>query len=333
MRLLVDARWIGMHGIGRFAREILSRLPEAQAMPRGLGPAHPADPAWTAFHVARLRPDVYFSPGFNPPLAARTPFVITLHDLIPLQVAEERKFAKRLYYERLVRPATHRAFRVITVSEDSRRDIAAWAGVAAERIVVAGNGVSPGFRGQGDRFALDRPYVLYVGSRSPHKNVPALLRAFAASGLAAHTALLLSGAPDDRTRRWMKEAGLGDAEVRFAGAIPENRLPDYYRGALALAIPSLAEGFGLPALEAMACGTPVLAARRGALPEVVGDAGVFVDPTRPEAIAAGLKRIASDDALRAQLARRGLERAARFRWDDAAARVFDVLQAAAEARR
>jgi glycosyltransferase involved in cell wall biosynthesis len=333
MRLLVDARWIGMHGIGRFAREILSRLPEAAAMPRGLGPAHPADPAWAALHLARLRPDVYFSPGFNPPLAAPVPFVITLHDLIPLQVAEERRFAKRLYYERLVRPATRRAFRVITVSESSRREIADWAGLDPERIVVAGNGVSPGFAAGGDRFRLDRPYVLYVGSRSPHKNVRALLHAFAASGLATRTALLLSGAADERTRRWIAEAGLGDAQVRFAGAIPESCLPDYYRGALALAIPSLAEGFGLPALEAMACGTPVLAAARGALPEVLGEAGHLVDPTRVEAIAAGLQRVVSDEPLRARLAERGPERAARFRWEDCAARVQRILEAAAAARR
>jgi glycosyltransferase involved in cell wall biosynthesis len=174
--------------------------------------------------------------------------------------------------------------------------------------------------------------VLYIGSRSPHKNVPALLDAFAASGLADRTALLISGEADARMRGWMREAALGDAEVRFAGAIPEDRLPDYYRGALALAIPSLAEGFGLPALEAMACGTPVLAGDRGALPEVVGDAGLLVDPTRPEAIAAGLRRLAEDAALRAELSARGLARAARFRWDDVAARVLRVLEAAAERR-
>jgi glycosyltransferase involved in cell wall biosynthesis len=259
--------------------------------------------------------------------------VLTLHDLIHLGFAAESSLAKRLYYGRIVRPATRRAHAVLTVSEHSRREIARWTGIGSDRIVVVGNGVAPAFRPAGERWALDRPYVLFVGNRRPHKNVPALLRAFAASGLAGHAALLLSGDADALTGRWVHEAGLGNAEVRFAGAIPEDRLPDYYRGALALAIPSLTEGFGLPALEAMACGTPVLAADCGALPEVVGDAALLVDPTRTEAIATGLRRIAGDAALRETLSARGPARATRFRWDDVAARVQRVLEAAAERRR
>jgi glycosyltransferase involved in cell wall biosynthesis len=330
MRLLADDRWIGPHGIGRFAREVIARLPSPLPMPRGLGPTHPLDPAWTAFQVARLRPDVYFEPGYNAPLRSQAPFVFTLHDLIHLHVAEESSVAKRLYYERIIRPAAQRAYRVFTVSEFSKGEIALWAGIAPEKVVVVANGVSAGFSASGPRFALERPYILYVGNRRPHKNVRGLIAAFAASGCAREVVLLLSGERDRETMRWVLEAGLSESQVRFAGPIAEARLPDYYRGAMALALPSFYEGFGLPALEAMACGTPVLAARRASLPEVVGDAALLVDPAEPASVAAGLRRLMDDDVLRKSLAALGRERAARFDWDITAQRVLETIGSAAE---
>ncbi|MGA8056155.1 MAG: glycosyltransferase family 1 protein [Burkholderiales bacterium] len=333
MRLLIDDRWIGPHGIGRFAREVIARLPPGLSMPYGLGPSSPVDPVWTALQLARFAPDVYFEPGYNPPLAGRTPFVFTLHDLIHLQVPEEASTAKRLYYERIVRPAVRRAYRVFTVSEFSKREIVAWSGAAPAQVEVVGNGVSAGFTADGPRFALDRPYFLYVGNRRPHKNVRRLLAAFAASGCAGEVALMLSGAPDVDAAAWVRAAGLDDVAVRFAGPIAEARLPDYYRGAMALVIPSLYEGFGLPALEAMACGTPVLASDRSSLPEVVGEAGVLVDPEDTRAIGAALKHLAQDETLRADLAARGRTRAACFEWDTTARRVFVALESAARTRR
>jgi glycosyltransferase involved in cell wall biosynthesis len=329
LRLLVDDRWIGPHGIGRFAGALLARLPVSARMPRGLGPTHPLDPIWTTLQLARRPCEVYFEPGYNPPLASAAPFVFTIHDLIHLKAEGEKTLAKRLYYERIVRPATRRAYRVLTVSEYSKREIGAWAGIPLEQVVVASNGVSPGFTPEGDRFALGCPYLLYIGNRKPHKNLPGILNAFAASRCAASMVLLLSGSPDRETRQWIRDAGLNGDQVRFAGYIPDRRLPAYYRGAVALAIPSLDEGFGLPALEAMACGTPVLAGNRGALPEVVGDAGLLVDPTLPASMAEGLDRIATDQELRSELARRGVERATRFRWEDSAQIVRSLLEAAA----
>jgi glycosyltransferase involved in cell wall biosynthesis len=329
MRLLVDDRWIGRHGIGRFAKQVLGRLPSAISMPRGMGPSHPLDPLWTSVQIARIRPSVYFSPGYNPPLFRSAPFVFTIHDLIHLKFAEESSFPKRLYYERIVRPALAKAYKVLTVSYFSKQEIVDWSGINPEKIVVVGNGVGPAFSPIGPRHAEDRPYLLYIGNRRPHKNLLRLLKAFRAAEIAPEVIMLCSGNRDEPMSRWMREADLSDREVRFAGDILEERIPDYYRGALALLMPSLYEGFGLPALEAMACGTPVLASNVASLPEVVGEAGLLVDPLDIEAIAEGIHRISRDAELRKRNAAHGLVRAAEFDWNITAGKVLSSLRAAA----
>src|SRR5579859_4913426 len=113
MRLLVDDRWVGKHGIGRFASEVLRRLPPALSVPPGFGPSNPLDPVWTTVQIARFRPDVYFSPGYNPPLSSPAPFVFTLHDLIHLRIADESSALRKLYYEGIVRPALAKAYKVL----------------------------------------------------------------------------------------------------------------------------------------------------------------------------------------------------------------------------
>jgi glycosyltransferase involved in cell wall biosynthesis len=329
MRLLVDDRWIGRHGIGRFAKEVLGRLPPAISMPRGMGPSHPLDPLWTSVQIARIRPSVYFNPGYNPPLSSRAPFVFTIHDLIHLKFAEESSLPKRLYYEHIVRPALVKAHKVLTVSNFSKQEIVGWSGTAPEKIMVVGNGVSPAFSPTGPRHAEDRPYLLYIGNRRPHKNLPRLLKAFRAAGIAPDAILLCSGIRDEPMSRWMREADLSDKEVRFAGDISEERIADYYRGAIALMMPSLYEGFGLPALEAMACGVPVLASNVASLPEVIGEAGLLVDPLDIEAIAEGIRRISRDAELRKRNAAHALVRVADFDWNLTAGKVETSLQAAA----
>jgi glycosyltransferase involved in cell wall biosynthesis len=332
MRLLVDDRWVGQHGIGRFAGEVLRRLPPAISMPRGSGPSSPLDSIWTSVQISRVRPDVYYSPGYNPPLLSRAPFVFTVHDLIHLRVAAESSAAKRLYYERILRPALFRARKVLTVSNFSKREIVDWSGIAPERILVVGNGVSAGFGATGPRHAEDRPYLFYIGNRRPHKNLPRLLKAFRAAQRAPDVVLLFSGERDDAISDWMHDAGVDESEVRFAGTIPEDRISDYYRGALAVLMPSLYEGFGLPVLEAMACGAPVVAGNCASLPEVVGDAGLLVDPFDVAAIADGIRRIVGDAGLRERLAARGLARASGFNWDLTAGKVLASLEAAAGSR-
>jgi alpha-1,3-rhamnosyl/mannosyltransferase len=170
-----------------------------------------------------------------------------------------------------------------------------------------------------ERLGLAPGYLLFVGNPKPHKNLPALLAAYAE--LAARRSdlppLLLAGGERD-------DAPAGG--VRRIGVVAEGDLPALYRGARALVLPSLWEGFGLPALEAMASGTPVVAAARGALPELVGDAGLLFDPDDATALPAALARIVDDAALRAELARRGRERAAGYSWRETARATLAVYR-------
>src|SRR4249919_127259 len=127
--MLADHRWLGAHGIGRFAGELLSRLPELHPVSASWGPLHPLDPVRLSWVLWRLRPKVYFSPGFNPPLWSSVPFVFTLHDLIHLHFPAEASLTKQVYYRRVVRPAMQRAYRVLTVSMYAKQEILAWARV------------------------------------------------------------------------------------------------------------------------------------------------------------------------------------------------------------
>jgi glycosyltransferase involved in cell wall biosynthesis len=323
MRLLFDDRWLGPHGIGRFAAEVAARCPMT---PLGLGgkPLSLLDPALLTLALSRARPGHFFSPGFNAPLGRPCPFSLTLHDLIHLDEPAESSAAKRIYYRHVILPALGRASTVFTISEYSRRRIAEWSGLEASRIRVVGLGVGPEFTPEGPVRVHERPYLLYVGNHKPHKNVDGLLRAFAASGLAADLDLLLTGtlAPGLLdTARGLRIS----ARLHGLGLVPEGELPALYRGARALVMPSFYEGFGLPVIEAMACGTPVLSSNRTALPEAGGDAAAYFEPYQEDSFIEGLRGL-TDDARLAELRARGLRRAGQFDWNAVAGRVMQGLQ-------
>ena len=253
--------------------------------------------------------------------------MFTVHDLIHLKIPEETSLNKRLYYETVIRRALQGAAWILTVSEFSKGEILAWARIPDQRVVVVGNGVGGAFVPEGPRYDPGFPYLLHVGSHKPHKNLARLLEAL--KRVPKDVRLLLSGPPDPVTVRHVERLALS-GRVVFCGLIPEAELPAYYRGALALMIPSLYEGFGLPALEAMACGTPVLASNVTALPEVIGDAGLFVDPHDVESIAEGIRWLVDDSALRERLRMKGLERARQFSWERTTQLVWQVIQEASE---
>jgi len=319
-----DYRWVGAYGIARFASEVLSRL--ALTPVAGLTPLlHPLDPVFQAVAVRKSGCKLYFSPGFNAPLTFSTPCVFVIHDLIHLHQREERSFTKSLYYKSVVLPAAKRARKVLTVSEFSRTEILQWSGLPAANVEVVGNGISDEFTVEGERTNLKFPYLLYVGNFKPHKNVPRLIEAFAQSGVHKSVHLCLVGKENSRLLALANGLGIGN-KIHFLGPQSNYRLAALYRGAEALICPSLYEGFGLPALEAMACGTPSLVARGHSLEEVAGGAAMICDPLNIESIAEGLQRILNDTEMRSVLRSRGLERACKYSWDGVAAAVSQSLQ-------
>lgn len=328
--ILYDARWIGNHGIGRFAGELQKALPELVAYRSRRGPAHPLDPALLGADLWHRRPKLFFSPGYNSPLGWPGPFVLTLHDLHHLCVQEDSSVAKRAYYRYIIRPACRRAACVLTVSEYSKHEISAWAGVEEGKVINVGNGVGLPFTAMGTKYNPGFPYLLYVGSRRPHKNLPRLLKAYSLAGVRKDVRLVLNGPADQLLSAEIERLDL-TGDVVFADLDADQDLADVYRGAVGFVFPSLYEGFGLPPLEAMACGIPVLTSNVCALPEVVRDSAILVDPLDIESIADGMRRLVGDSALRAGLREIGLLRARSFSWDETAQRVREVLRRAAAA--
>lgn len=271
------------------------------------------------------------------------PFLVTVHDLARytdlttargLVSIPNRRDAAGLRQDYA---ALHRAAHLIAVSSSTRQALIEQLNIPKDKVSVVYEGVDTvRFRPQGRR-PLACPYVLFVGSEQPRKNLPALLRAFtrikAASGLRdlrlvkvgwARSGSALSGQDlRERTRRIVRELGLEDSVV-FAGRVPDGELAAYYTHAECLVLPSLLEGFGLPPLEAMACGCPVVVSSAGALPEVVGDAAMVVDPYAVDDLAHGLHAVLTDPVLRETLRERGLRRVRSFTWERAARQTLEV---------
>jgi glycosyltransferase involved in cell wall biosynthesis len=325
--ILYDARWIGPHGIGRFAGELAKSLPKLREFQRDRRPWHPLDPALLGIDLWRERAKLFFSPGYNSPVGWPKPFVFTLHDLNHLRVPENSNALKRAYYQYMIKPACHRAAFVLTVSEYSRREIAAWAGVDERTVINVGNGVGKPFTADGPKHQPGYPYLLYVGSHKSHKNLPRLLRAYKVSGICDAVRLVMTGTPSRELLTTIDELRVVD-NLHFVGTTNNEDLAQLYRGALGLVFPSLYEGFGLPPLEAMACGTPVLTSNVCSLPEVVGDAGILVDPLNVEEIAHGIRTVVEDTDKRMKLQQMGLLRAKKFSWNETARKTEQVLRMA-----
>jgi O-antigen biosynthesis alpha-1,2-mannosyltransferase len=323
--IYADQRWVGHHGIGRFARHVLAGL---NYHPVSLT-SHPAA-AFDSWFLARtlrgLTPnDVFFSPGYNTPLFGRAPFVFTIHDLSHIYCPENSNPSIRLYYATVMRRACHRAAMILTVSEFTRQQIVDWAGVPAENIVNVGCGVDSAYRPGEQSYGLPFPYLLCVSNRKRHKNEVRVVEAFGESDLDPRIHLVFTGRETASLRNQI-EAKKRGSRIHFVGTVPEAELPSLYRGAEAMIFPSLYEGFGLPVLEAMACGTPVVTANVTAMPEVAGGAAMLVDPKSVDQIARAMERIVSDTVLRQQLRDRGLERAREFSWATIVANVHGLLE-------
>jgi glycosyltransferase involved in cell wall biosynthesis len=325
--VLYDARWIGSHGIGRFAKELQKVLPWMAPFESQRPPFHPLDPILLGAALLRKNPRLYFSPGYNSPLGWPGRFVFNLHDLNHLRVPENSSVAKRAYYRFIIKPACHRAAFVLTVSEYSKQQICAWAGISDDKIVNVGNGVGFPFEPDGPKYEPGFPYLIYVGSHKAHKNLPRLLKAYAISGLRREVRLILTGNAEPALAKIIHDLRL-EPHAIFAGDCEDEQLAALFRGSIALVFPSLYEGFGLPPVEAMACGVPVLTSNLCSLPEVVGDAGILIDPYDIEAIANGMRRLVDHSDLRQTLRQKGLVRASQYTWRTTGAKTTAVLRAA-----
>jgi glycosyltransferase involved in cell wall biosynthesis len=298
-----------------------------------LGPAARQD------RVDLLFVPAHVVPAFHPPAC-----VVTLHDLGYLHFPEAHTRRRRLELDFTTRWSLRAARQIIAISHATRADLIRHYQADPTRISVVHHGVQPSFRPATpttiatlrQQYALPHPYLLYVGTIQPRKNLARLISAFAQlcanADLPAELQLVLAGKPGWLTESITTQAAqLGIAQrVRFLGYVPEPDLPALLSGALAFCFPSLYEGFGMPVLEAMACGTPVLCANTAALPEVAGDAALCVDPLDTAAISAGLRQLVDDATLRERLRQAGIAHAAQFTWERCARETLAVLHAAAE---
>ena len=323
--IYADQRWIGNHGIGRFARHVLADL-IYRPVSLNTKPSAPLDSWFLGLALRKLEDtDVFFSPGYNTPLFCAGRIVFTVHDLTPIYCPEGRRAHIRLYYETMLKRACHHASDILTVSEFSRHQIIEWSGVGPDKVINVGNGVESRYRPDGDSYPLPFPYLLCVSNRKPHKNERRIVKAFATAALDSRIHLVFTGICDTKLARDIEAHGLR-SRVNFIGEVVEEKFPSLYRGAKALVFPSLYEGFGLPILEAMACGTPVLTSNATAMPELAGNAALLVDARSVEEISRGLEQIVNDISLREQVREKGLVRAAEFSWEKTSYRVGQVLE-------
>lgn len=284
----------------------------------------------------KARVDVLINPINTAPLAFPRN-ILVIHDLSFLEHPEWFGWGFLRFYRTIVPRAARRALAVVTVSEYSKGRIVDLLGVPPERVHVIYQGVDPKFCPVGQdeveevrrKFGLARPYVLFVGSIAPRKNLTAAIAAFdlVRKKLSAVYELVVVGTKSFQ----FSSVELPEAaqSVRAIGYMTDENLPALYAGAELLLYPSLYEGFGLPPLEAMACGTPVVTSNCTSLPEVVGDAALVVDPSNVDQLADAICRVLTDRHLAQELRRRGPERARRFSWNEAAQRMLAVCREAA----
>jgi glycosyltransferase involved in cell wall biosynthesis len=291
----------------------------------------------------RRRPVDLLHVQFTAPPFTSCPVVVSIHDLsfehLPHTFKRRSWMQLRLTVRRTARAAAH----VITISEFTRRDLIETYGIKPERITVTPLAAAPHFKPASleevarvrSLYGIEDEYILAVGSIQPRKNLARLVKAYGdlrrRRAQAKLPQLVLVGKKAwlyGETLRAVEEHGIGERTI-FTGYVAETDLPALYTGAMCFVYPSYFEGFGLPPLEAMQCGTPVLTGDRTSLPEVVGDAGLLVNPFDEAALASAIARLIDEPSLRDELRARGLERATTFSWSETARRTLEVYERAA----
>lgn len=272
------------------------------------------------------------------PFIATCPVVVTVNDVL-VMTARKNLSCKVLAYGTIVtRIALSAAKRIIAVSDFARKEVVEMIPRTEKKISVIYHGVGEEFTPHGDseisaireKYQIDKRYILYVGSLKSHKNVPRIIEAFSRLPVSVRqkTDLVIAARLESRFSNVIKLPSLFGIEnnVRFAGYVPTRDLPALYSGADAFILPSLTECFGLPIIEAMACGVPVMASKAGAIPEIGGDAGIYFDPESTDDIYHTMLRMLTDEGLRKRLSGMGLERSKNFSWKIAAQKILQVYE-------
>jgi glycosyltransferase involved in cell wall biosynthesis len=369
MKVAIDVRKLHDFGIGTYIRNLLRHLARIDRDNDYVLLCHEPDMGVAAqlgpnfrtvlepsanyslreqFHVPwvlmREKPDVFHAPHYVLPTAVRCRSVVTIHDCIHLMFPQDLPNRAAYAYARAsMWSAARHADRILTVSEASKRDILRFFNVPADKISVVYNAIDERFWIEPsaeevarvrERFQLDHGFVLYAGTIKPHKNLVRLIEAFAAlrTGEFEDLKLLIIGDEISKLpalRRAVHSHKL-HKHVRFLGFVPDETLAVLYRLAAVFVFPSLYEGFGLPPLEAMASGTPVVTSNISSLPEVAGEAAELVDPYDVDSIVEGVRRVLSDPELAADMRAKGLVRARDFSWERSVARTHEIYRLVGE---
>ena len=357
MRILFDARPVHkrMHGIARFAVEILKAISKIDRENRwmvlaledgrehlpelpenfeilfvNVKPYTPFEHVLIPYLLRKREYDIFYSSTYIFPLFVKGRVFMTIYDLIPLTFPENYGFFKRLYYKKVLSRCIKRAEKIFTVSRSTAMDIEKFFG-EREKVVIVPGGVSDEFfpvKGERDEEMLkelsaSKPYIIFVGNERPHKNFLNAARAFeilkdrfpslkfVAAGVSEENALKITGKKIER--------------ILCKGDLSDEKISALLRNAELAVMPSFYEGFGLPVLEAMACGCPVITSNTSSLPEVVGSAGIMVNPSNPSEIAEAIVALLRDDEKRNKLREEGLKRVKEFSWEKTASFILSLL--------
>ncbi|MFA6042703.1 MAG: glycosyltransferase family 1 protein [Patescibacteria group bacterium] len=283
----------------------------------------------------RQRPDVLFVPAFTAPLLWRGKLVVTCHDVIGMIFPQYFSKSAQLYWKTLLPASLRHADHVLTVSTASKRDIVRLVGIPESRITVTPLAAKKVFQPQSNpalltqvrrTYNLPRPFCLAVGTIEPRKNLPFLIETFATAKRESHDLVIVGkrGWDAPQVDQRIRQLHLGD-RVHILEYVAEAEVVQLMAGATALLFPSRYEGFGLPVLEAMASGTPVVASTSSSIPEVAGDAVLYADPSDMDAWRSHIGNVINDSFLRAKLRANGLQRAKQFTWENTAQRTLAVF--------
>lgn len=313
--LIWDNRWIANHGIGRFAKEMYPTAPKRAIPPKGNFNTifEPLDPI-KLYRSCKKKRAWFISPGYNGPLGWASQTILTIHDLMLIQFKAYGNIKSRLYFANIVRRACRAAPFTFTVSQFTKQCICEWASIPEEKVVVVPNGISSAFNSNALPSQLERPYFLAFANSKAHKNIPGILQGFKNSVASKTHLLLFIGNENKEIAQEAQALGL-ESQIKYSGPLAEHELASAYKGATATLLPSFYEGFGLPIVESMAVGTPVITSNITAMPEIAGDASILVDPYSVENITGAIDSLTENSSLHQKLADAGRLRAKLYNWD------------------